>query len=268
VADYALQLSDDEVARYRLMAEQARDQEAALWAQAGVAPGARIADVGCGPGAILAMLAAAVGAGGEVIGIDGDESAVAAATALIASTGLENASVRLGSADRTGLPEGAFDVVMMRHVLGHNGGTEQRIVDHLATLVRPGGALYLVDAHLKAIATYPEPAELEDLFDRYLAFLTARGSDPRIGLRLSHLAKSAGLTVEVFRGWIPIVPAPPGLRGPAWAAREAMLAAGAIDEADIRRWDRAFEASDAATERPLLFPSTFAVVGRRPGSPS
>ena len=92
MADYALQLSDDEVARYRLMAEQARDQEAALWAQAGVAPGARIADVGCGPGAILAMLAAAVGAGGEVIGIDGDESAVAAATALIASTGLENAS--------------------------------------------------------------------------------------------------------------------------------------------------------------------------------
>ena len=49
VADYTLQLSDDEVARYRLMAEQARDQEAALWAQAGVAPGARIADVGCGP---------------------------------------------------------------------------------------------------------------------------------------------------------------------------------------------------------------------------
>ena len=155
MADYALQLSDDEVARYRLMAEQARDQEAALWAQAGVAPGARIADVGCGPGAILAMLAAAVGAGGEVIGIDGDESAVAAATALIASTGLENASVRLEDADRTGLPEGAFDVVMMRHVLGHNGGTEQRIVDHLATLVRPGGALYLVDAHLKAMATYP-----------------------------------------------------------------------------------------------------------------
>ena len=155
MADYALQLSDDEVARYRLMAEQARDQEAALWAQAGVAPGARIADVGCGPGAILAMLAAAVGAGGEVVGIDGDESAVAAATALIASTGLENASVRLGNADRTGLPEGAFDVVMMRHVLAHNGGTEQRIVDHLATLVRPGGALYLVDAHLKAMVDLP-----------------------------------------------------------------------------------------------------------------
>jgi len=57
------------------------------------------------------------------------------------------------------------------------------------------------------------------------------------------------------------------LRGPAWAAREAMLAAGAIDEADIRRWDRAFEASDAATERHLLFLSTLAVVGRRPGSP-
>ena len=155
MADYALRLSDDEVARYRLMAEHARAHESELWARAGLGPGARIADVGCGPGAILALLAEAVGSEGEVVGLDSDESAVAAASALIASTGLTNASVRVGKADDTGLPEAGFDVVMMRHVLAHNGGAEQRIVDHLATLVRPGGALYLVDAHLQAIAMYP-----------------------------------------------------------------------------------------------------------------
>ena len=38
-------------------------------------------------------------------------------------------------------------------------------------------------------------------------------------------------------------------------------------EADIRRWDRAFEASDAATERHLLFPSTFGRGGPAPRLP-
>lgn len=262
MADYALRLTDDEMARYRLMAEQARAHETDLWAQAGVGPGARIVDVGCGPGAVLALLAEAVGTEGQVVGLDSDESAVAAASALIASTGLPSASVKVGKADDTGLPEAGFDVVMMRHVLAHNGGAEQRIVDHLATLVRPGGALYLLDAHVRAIAMYPEPAGLEDLFERYLKFLAARGSDLRIGLRLSHLVRAAGLLVEDFRGWIPIVEAPP--RGPAWAARDAMLAAGAIDEDDIERWEKAYKALDAAAERPLLFPSVFAAVGRRP----
>ena len=76
------------------MAEQARVHETELWTRAGVGPGARIVDVGCGPGAVLALLAEAVGTEGHVVGLDSDESAVAAAAALIASTGLPNASLR------------------------------------------------------------------------------------------------------------------------------------------------------------------------------
>ena len=266
MAEYALRLSDDEIARYRLMAEQARTHEGELWTRAGIGPGARIADVGCGPGAILVLLAQAVGTEGQVVGLDSDNSAIAAASALISSTGWTNASVRVGRADDTGLPEASFDVVMTRHVLAHNGGAEQRIVDHLATLVRPGGALYVLDAHVRGFAMYPEPAGLEDLFDRYLEFLAAKGSDLRIGLRLNHLVKAAGLLVEDFRGWIPIIEVTS--RGPAWAARDAMLAAGAIDEDDIERWEKAFRTLDAAAERPLLFPSVFAAVGRRPADQS
>jgi ubiquinone/menaquinone biosynthesis C-methylase UbiE len=78
---YALALDPAEVARYRLMAERARAVEAELWRVAGVRPGARVADVGCGPGALLPLLAAEVGPDGEVAGVDGDPGAVAAATA-------------------------------------------------------------------------------------------------------------------------------------------------------------------------------------------
>jgi hypothetical protein len=58
---YALALSEAELTRYRMMAEQARSAEADPWRRAGIVPGARVADVGCGPGALLPALAAAVG---------------------------------------------------------------------------------------------------------------------------------------------------------------------------------------------------------------
>src|SRR5689334_11501862 len=94
---YALALDPAELARYRLMAERARTAEAELWRMAGVRPGARVADVGCGPGALLPLLAAEVAPDGEVVGVDGDPGAVAAATAYLA--GAERVSVGRAPAD-------------------------------------------------------------------------------------------------------------------------------------------------------------------------
>ena len=163
--DYALELDPGEVERYRMMAEQARAAEADLWDLAGIGPGASVADVGCGPGAMLPALSAAVGAEGRVQAVDADPEAVAAATALVAAAGLGNVSVAQARADHTGLAPGSLDVAMVRHVLAHNGGAEDAIVAHLATLVRPGGCLYLVDSDGTAFRTLPEHADLTDLND-------------------------------------------------------------------------------------------------------
>jgi ubiquinone/menaquinone biosynthesis C-methylase UbiE len=72
-----LALSEQELLRYRMMAAIAADNEAAEWAAAGIVPGARVADVGCGPSAVLRMLAERVGAAGQAVGIDADPGAVA-----------------------------------------------------------------------------------------------------------------------------------------------------------------------------------------------
>ena len=69
---YALRLSDDELGRYRMMAARARDEEGDMWALAGLVPGARVADIGCGPGALLVTLAEVVGPTGHVVGVDAD----------------------------------------------------------------------------------------------------------------------------------------------------------------------------------------------------
>jgi SAM-dependent methyltransferase len=178
---YVLALDNVEVERYRLMAARARSAEADLWQQAGIVPGAVVADVGCGPGAMLPALADAVAPGGRVTGVDADPGAIAAARALVAAMDLADVTVQEGQADQTGLAAGSCDVVMVRHVLAHNGGREDAIVAHLATLLRPGGCLYLVDADGTAMRMLPDDPDLADLSQRYLAFHTARGNDPTPG---------------------------------------------------------------------------------------
>ena len=261
---YALRLDQGEVERYRMMAEQARAAEADTWELAGIGPGARVADVGCGPGAMLPALSAAVGPDGRVQAVDADPGAVAAARALVDAAGLGNVEVAEGRADHTGLAPGSLDVAMLRHVLAHNGGAEDAIVAHLATLVRPGGCVYLVDADGTAIRILPDHADLADLGERYLAFRAARGDDNRAGLRLADRLVRAGLEVVEFRGRYTIGSPPPGVRPPGWAAREAMLAAGVVTEADVQRWERTFRELEAAPVSPTLFAPFFTAVGRRP----
>jgi SAM-dependent methyltransferase len=261
---YPLELDQTEVQRYRTMAAAARQAEADLWEPAGIVPGARVADVGCGPGAMLSALAAAVGPQGRVTAVDADPQAVTAATALVAAAGLGNVAVRQGRAEETGLQAGSLDVVMLRHVLAHNGGAEDAIVAHLATLLRPSGCLYLVDTDGTAIRVLPEAEhpDLVDLQERYLAFRAANGDDNAAGLRLAERLVRAGLELVEFRGRYVIRELSPRLRSPAWAAREAMVAAAMATTEDLRRWERAFEAT--ATRPATFFAPMFTAIGRRP----
>ncbi|HST67134.1 MAG TPA: methyltransferase domain-containing protein [Mycobacteriales bacterium] len=258
--DYALRLGPREVTRYQLMAERARTAEADLWRLAGIVPGARIADVGCGPGALLPVLAAEVGPGGQVSGVDADPAAVGAAQAY--TSGLPGVSVVEGRADGTGLPAGHFDVVMVRHVLAHNGGREPGIIAHLVSLLRPGGTLYLVDTYAPGAATVPEVPVITELDDRYRTFHATRGNDLRTGPRLGGWLRDAGLEVLDFRGRYQIVPAPPGLRPPAWAARDAMLESGVATGADLDRWEQALAELDDCPDRPTFFMPVFTALGR------
>jgi len=265
---YALRLSDDELGRYRMMAARARAEEGDLWELARIVPGAWVADVGCGPGAMLVALADVVGPTGRVTGVDADPAAVGAARVALAAArlrgGVAPGTVRHGRAEATGIAPGSVDTVVLRHVLAHNGGAEQRIVNHLATLVRPGGHVYLLDVDLTSVTGHDVAAGTGEMYDRYLGWHQRRGNDPRIGRRLADLGRAAGLVVVADRGWTARNALPRGMRGPAWAARDELVRAGLASAADVRRWDAAFARLDAAPERPEFTLDVFAAVCRRP----
>lgn len=61
-----------------------------------------------------------------------------------------------------------------------------------------------------------------------------------------------------------IIKPEPGVRGPAWAAREALVQAGLAEQADIQRWSSAFERADGQQDRPTMFAPLFVGIGRAP----
>lgn len=264
MADYTLKLSDAEVARYQFMAEAAESLERDLWVAAGAVPGARIADVGCGPGAVAVRLAALAAPDGGVWAVDRDDDALAVARELAARTGVR-VETRKAVANATGLPAGGFDLVMMRHVLAHNGGAEQEIVDHLATLAAPGGSVYLcdIDGTSFKFRGFVDPA-ISDLHERYEEFHRKRGNDLKIGTRLDELLAAAGLEVAAFRGHVEVLTPPPGMRGPAWAARDALVADGLATPDDLVRWDEAFRRAERENTQIKIFAGRFVAYGRRP----
>jgi SAM-dependent methyltransferase len=267
VVDYALALSDDELARYRRMAELAHDDEAQLWTLAGVREGAMVADVGCGPGAVSALLARLVGPQGHVSAVDASAEALAAARATFEASGVTNVTCAPGDAADTGLEPGSFDVVMMRHVLAHNATDEQRIVDHLATLVRPGGSVYLVDNDGTAVRRWPPEPDLDDLLARYQAFHAQRGNDLMVGIRLGELLANAGLEVVAHDGRYVVLSSSDqsGIRGPGWAARDVLVPEGWAQPSDVDRWAAAHERLDRGELEFKVFVPMFCAVGRRPG---
>ncbi len=260
VSEYPLVLSDVELNRYRFMAESAAAAEADLWTAAGVVEGAVVADVGCGPGAVSAVLARLVGRSGRVVAVDRDPNAVTYARA----GGAANLTVSVGEAHDTGLEPSSVDLAMIRHVLAHNGGRERAIVDHAASLVRPGGRVYLADIDFTSFRLRPHDAELHDLDDRYHQWHARRGNDLSIGLRLGELLTGAGLEDVAHHGRYQIFGGQPGFRTPAWAARDALVADGLAAPDDTDRWAAAADEYDTAEVRPTMFVGLFFAIGRSP----
>jgi precorrin-6B methylase 2 len=110
---YTLAFSASELRRYKTMAVDAVRQEQEAWRAAGMVPGARVADIGCGPGTILVELARLVSPGGIVDGVERDPVAQAAAAQVIADAGVTNARLVAGAADASGLEPGSYEPMVL-----------------------------------------------------------------------------------------------------------------------------------------------------------
>jgi SAM-dependent methyltransferase len=160
-----------------------------LLLEAGLRPGMRTADLGCGAGLATALLADLVGTEGQVVAIDASAAQLAQARVRLHPGG-SNVSFVEASATATGLPLESFDLVYCRFLLIHLPEPE-RCLCEMHALLKPGGILVCEDGDLTTAGSEP-PSALGAFADLWGRLGPTRGVDYTLGRRLFQMVLDAG----------------------------------------------------------------------------
>jgi ubiquinone/menaquinone biosynthesis C-methylase UbiE len=107
---------------------------------AGLEPGQRVLEVGCGPGFFTLPAASIVGASGRVVAVDVNPHAVEHVRAKAAAAGAANIDVLLEDASDASLAADPFDLVFVFGLPRAAGGFE-KLWEGIHRALKPGGIL-------------------------------------------------------------------------------------------------------------------------------
>jgi ubiquinone/menaquinone biosynthesis C-methylase UbiE len=189
-AEYVLATGERAVRRLLMLHDIYSPAGRRVLLRAGLKPGMRVADFGCGIGATTRTLAEMVGPTGSVTGIDASEAQLVQTGNFCCNEGLTNVSLWKADACDTGLADGTFDVVYCRFLLIH-------LPDPVACLremrrvLKPGGTIVVEDGDLSSAGSLPASA-LDEFGDLFTRLGPKKGVDYLLGRHLFHLVKRTG----------------------------------------------------------------------------
>jgi SAM-dependent methyltransferase len=158
---------------------------------AGLRPGMRCVDLGCGGGAVSLELAELAGPAGSVVGVDMDQAKLDLARQAARERGLPNVVFEGGDVNAWRAP-GEYDLVYCRFLLQHLA----RPVDLLRRMwdaVRPGGVLAVEDADLEGLFCDPDNDGFAFCRRMYAEVLARNGGDPGCARRLPRYFREIGI---------------------------------------------------------------------------
>ena len=155
---YVMENSDEEK-RLDIKTDPDAVKEQALWF--GMGPGARVLDVGCGPGKTTALLHYVFQPDGEAVGVDIAESRILYARSFYGyrkGIKFDVRAVRQPMADL-----GRFDFIWVRFVLEYYREGAFDIIKNISANLKPGGYMCLLDLDHNCLCHWEMPREMEDV---------------------------------------------------------------------------------------------------------
>jgi ubiquinone/menaquinone biosynthesis C-methylase UbiE len=170
----------DEARRLDLKTDRGSVEKQALWA--GIKPGMRVADIGCGSGKTTLFLHELIQPGGEIVGVDASDSRVRHAEEHYRQRGI-SFSCRNFTLPLTDL--GDFDFLWVRFVLEYHRSQSAQIVANLSRMLKPGGILFLADLDHNCLNHFGLSARLEETLQHIIQHLEMdHDFDPYAGRKL------------------------------------------------------------------------------------
>jgi ubiquinone/menaquinone biosynthesis C-methylase UbiE len=189
---YLLGHADTEIQRLLLQGRLYNDHTEHALRLAGVQPGMRVLDVGCGPGDVSFVAARLVGSTGTVLGVDASSDVVEFARARAAERGLS--TVKFEHTTIADISVDEVDAVIGRLILMHLPDPISTL-RQFAGLVRPGGLIAFCEFDIGAVRSIPESPLSRALVDAIVRAFQGVGLDPAFGAALHTLFRRAGLGV-------------------------------------------------------------------------
>ncbi|MCH2470388.1 MAG: class I SAM-dependent methyltransferase [Gemmatimonadetes bacterium] len=194
-AHYLLGHTDHELRRLDIQGDLYRDATLRAFRDAGIEPGMRVLDIGCGTGDVSRAVATVVGEAGSVLGIDRGERAVEAAREWARDQGLNNVDFAVSEIDEFHSTAN-FDAVVGRFILMHQPDPAQVLASVVRSL-RAGGVVCMIESYMDALLSGPHSFPASPLYDEIVrwksAVVAGAGSDLHAGGRLKQLFGAAGL---------------------------------------------------------------------------
>lgn len=145
----------------RLFGELTED----VFVRAGIGPGMRVLDVGCGAGDVSFLLARMVGPSGAVVGLDRSEDAVAMANARAQAMGLAQVSFSQGELEDISVDQ-PVDAAVGRFVLMYSPEPSVSL-RRIAANVRAGGIVAFQEMNVAEAKSFP----YVDLFEQSMRWI-------------------------------------------------------------------------------------------------
>lgn len=161
-----------------------------IFTEAGIRPGMRVLDVGCGTGDVTFVAASLVGPGGSVVGVDRSPDALARARLRAEQRGLTQVQFTEGDINDPA-PGGPFDAIVERLALWLVPDPAA-VLRQQATVLRHGGLVVPVEADMSPMRFLPE-IPLGTQVKSWLVEAFARAGISFAGPQLWAIVEQAGL---------------------------------------------------------------------------